>query len=290
MSTYRFIAAERESFGVRMCCRHLGVSPSAFYDWQRRPPSRREVDNRALAKRIGEIHESSRGTYGAPRITAELRADGVRICRKRVARLMRLERLQGVHIRRRRWRKGTGELAPAPDRVARAFRTGEPDRVWVADITYVATEEGWLHLAAIEDLFSRRIVGWAMAPHLRTELVVDALEMAISNRRPARGLVHHSDQGTQFTSFAFGRRLREAGILPSMGAVGTAYDNAVVESFFSTLKRELVHRERFATRAEARSAIFEFIEVFYNRQRRHSTIGMVSPTAFERDYARALTS
>ena len=290
MSIYRFIAAERATFGTKMLCAHLGVSTSAFYDWCSRPPSRRELDDRSLTKRIREIHESSRGTYGAPRVTAELRAAGVRVTRKRVARLMRTARIQGVHIRRRRWRKGPGELGPAPDRVARRFRTHAPDRVWVADITSVITDEGWLHLAAVEDLFSRRIVGWAMAPHLRAELVIDAVEMAIANRKPAPGLVHHSDQGSQFTSFAFGRTLRESGILASMGAVGTAYDNAVAESFFSTLKRELCHRVRFATRAQARSAIFEFIEVFYNRQRRHSTIGMVAPAEFERDYARALTS
>ena len=290
MSIYRFIAAERATFGTLMLCRHLGVSPSAFYDWSSRPPSRREIDNRSITKRIIEIHESSRGTYGAPRVTAELSAQGVRVTRKRVARLMRAARIQGVHIRRRRWRKGPGELGPAPDRVARRFSTDGPDRVWVTDITFIATDEGWLHLAAIEDLFSRRIVGWSMAPHIRTELVIDALEMAVANRRPSPGLVHHSDQGSQFTSFAFGRRLRDTGILPSMGAVGTAYDNAVAESFFATLKRELVDRRRFATRAEARSAIFEFIEVFYNRQRRHSTIGMISPAEFERDYARALTS
>lgn len=290
MSIYRFIAAERASFGAQMLCRDLGVSTSAFYDWQRRLPSRREVDNRALSRRIMEIHEASRGTYGAPRVTAELRAEGMRVSRKRVARLMRASRLQGVHIRRRRWRKGPGELGPAPDRVARRFRTEGPDRIWVADITSVMTEEGWLHLAAVEDLFSRRIVGWAMAPHLRASLVIDAVEMAITNRKPSPGLVHHSDQGSQFTSFAFGRKLRDSGILASMGAVGTAYDNAVAESFFSTLKRELVRRVRFQTRAEARSAIFEFVEVFYNRQRRHSTIGMVSPAEFERHYALALTS
>lgn len=290
MSIYRFIAAERATFGTKMLCLHLGVSTSAFYDWQRRPPSRREVDNRSLTRRISQIHESSHGTYGAPRVTAELRAEGIRVSRKRVARLMRSARLQGVHIRRRRWRKGPGELGPAPDRVARRFRTEAPDVVWVADITSIMTDEGWLHLSAVEDLFSRRIVGWAMAPHLRAELVIDAVEMAIANRRPAPGLVHHSDQGPQFTSFAFGRKLRESGILASMGAVGTAYDNAVAESFFSTLKRELCHRVHFRTRAQARSAIFEFVEVFYNRRRRHSTIGMVSPVEFERDYARALTS
>jgi putative transposase len=290
VSIYRFIAAERATFGVQMLCGHLGVSTSAFYEWSARPPSRREVDNRSLTRRIAQIHEASRGTYGAPRVTAELRAEGLRVSRKRVARLMRAARIQGVHIRRRRWRKGPGELGPAPDRVARRFRTEAPDRVWVADITSIMTEEGWLHLAAVEDLFSRRIVGWAMAPHLRAELVIDAVEMAITNRRPAPGLVHHSDQGSQFTSFAFGRKLRESGILASMGAVGTAYDNAVAESFFSTLKRELVRRVRFTTRTQARSAIFEFVEVFYNRQRRHSTIGMVSPAEFERGYARALTS
>jgi putative transposase len=290
VSIYRFIAAERATFGTQMLCGHLGVSTSAFYDWSARPPSRREVDNRSLTRRIAQIHEASRGTYGAPRVTAELRAEGLRVSRKRVARLMRAARIQGVHIRHRRWRKGPGELGPAPDRVGRRFRTPAPDRIWVADITSIVTEEGWLHLAAVEDLFSRRIVGWAMAPHLRAELVIDAVEMAITNRRPSPGLVHHSDQGSQFTSFAFGRKLRESEILASMGAVGTAYDNAVAESFFSTLKRELVHRVRFATRAQARSAIFEFVEVFYNRQRRHSTIGMVSPVQFERDYARALTS
>jgi len=290
VSIYRFIAAERATFGTRMLCAHLEVSPSAFYGWCSRPPSRREIEGRSLSRRIREIHEASRGTYGAPRITAELRADGLRITRKRVARLMRAERICGVHIRRRRWRKAPGELGPAPDRVERRFSTEAPDRIWVADITFIPTGEGWLHLAAIEDLFSRRVVGWSMAAHVRSELVIDALEMAVTNRRPGPGLVHHSDQGSQFTSFAFGRRLRESGILPSMGAVGTAYDNAVVESFFATLKRELVSRSRFATRAEAKAAIFEFIEVFYNRQRRHSTIGMVSPAAFERDYARALTS
>ena len=220
MSIYRFIVAERATFGVKMLCAHLGVSPSAFYDWCSRPPSRRELDNRSLVKRIAEIHESSRGTYGAPRITAELRADGIRVTRKRVARLMRQARLQGVHIRRRRWRKGPGELGPAPDRVRRWFRTEAPDRVWVADITSISTGDGWLHLTAIEDLFSRRIVGWSMAAHLRAALVIDALEMAVSNRRPAPGLVHHSDQGSQFTSFAFGRRLRESAILPVDGRRG----------------------------------------------------------------------
>jgi putative transposase len=203
---------------------------------------------------------------------------------------MRTARIQGVHVRRRWRRRGRPELGPAPDLVERRFSAEAPDRIWVADITYVPTAEGWLHLAAVMDLHSRAVVGWAMASHLRTDLVIDALEMAIARRRPGEGLVHHSDQGTQFTSFAFGRRLKESGILASMGAVGTAYDNAAAESFFSTLKRELVHRRRFATKTEAKTAIFEWIEVFYNHRRRHSTIGNVSPADFERSYVHAITS
>lgn len=246
--------------------------------------------DRALTKLVREIHDGSRGTYGAPRIWAELRLDhGIRVSRKRVARLMRGARIQGVHVRRRWHRKGRPELGPTPDLVGRRFASDAPDRIWVADITYVPTAEGWLHLAAVIDLHSRAVVGWAMAPHLRTDLVIDALEMAIARRRLGAGLVHHSYQGTQFTSFAFGRRLKDSGILASMGAVGTAYDSAAAESFFSTLKRELVNRRRFATRSEARSAIFEWIEV-YNRRRRHSTIGNVSPAEFERSYVAALTS
>lgn len=269
----------------------LGVSASGFYGWSSRPPSRREIDNVWLTKRITEIWEASRRTYGAPRIRAELRFEGHVVSSKRVARLMRAARIQGVYVRRRyRTTIRALEVAPAPDLLRRRFRVDHPDRVWVADITYVRTTEGFVHLAAVMDLHSRRIVGWQMAPHLRTELVADALEMAIARRRPGPGLVHHSDQGTQFTSLAFGRRLREAGIVPSMGAVGTAYDNAVAESFFGSLKRELVHRRRFATRSQARSEIFEWIEVFYNRQRRHSTLGHLSPAEFEGDYARAVIS
>ncbi len=267
-----------------------GGLPSGFYAWRSRPVSRREIDDRALTRRITEVWEASRRTYGAPRIHAELRYEGMHLSRKRVARLMRACRIQGVHVRRRyRTRRGTASPAPAPDLVSRRFRTQSPDRIWVADITYVSTGEGWLYLAAVLDLYSRRIVGWAMASHLRTELIVDALEMATTRRRPAPGLVHHSDRGTQFTSLAFSRRLRAAGIVPSMGAVGTAYDNAAAESFFGTFKRELVHRTRFATRDQAKAAIFDYIEVFYNRQRRHSTIGDLSPAEFERRYASALS-
>ena len=286
---YRFMLAEKADFPVRFMCARLGVSPSGFYDFTGRPPSRREVSDRELTQRIVQIWESSRGTYGSPRIFAELCFEGHRISRKRVARLMRVARIQGVHVRRRyRTTRRAAGIAPAPDLVARRFSVEQADRIWAADITYVRTGEGFLHLAAVMDLHSRKVVGWAMAPHLRTELVVDALEMAISRRRPRPGLVHHSDQGTQYTSLAFGRRLREAGVLASMGAVGTAYDNAVVESFFGTLKTELVHRSWFATRQQVRSAIFEWIEVFYNRQRRHSTLGQLSPAEFEGRYVSSL--
>lgn len=286
MSVFRFIAAEKATFPVAFMCRHLGVSRSGYHAWAMRPPSSRAIADAQLTLEIVGVHERSRGTYGAPRIHAELAWEGHRVGRKRVARLMGRAGIQGVHVgrafrttRRSRW------AAPAPDLVLRSFTAPAPDRLWVADVTYLRTGEGWLYLAAIVDCFSRRVVGWSMADHLRTELVADALEMAICRRRPAEGLVHHSDAGTQYTSLAFGRRLRQAGIAPSMGSVGDAYDNAVAESFFGTLKRELVHRHRFPTRAAARTAVFDYIECFYNRQRRHSTNGQLSPEEYERRYA-----
>jgi putative transposase len=240
----------------------------------------------ALAHEIVRIHESSRRTYGAPRIHAELRYQGRHVSRKRVARLMRAAHIQGVCVRRRyRTTRRSRFTVPAPDLVARSFNPPSPDRLWVADVTYIRTGEGWLYLAAIIDCFSRRIVGWSMADHLRTELVVDALEMALARRRPIEGLVHHSDAGTQYTSLAFGRRPRQARIAPSMGSVGDALDNAVAESFFGTLKLELVYRHRFPTRTAARTAVFDYIEVFYNRRRRHSTIGQLTREEFERRYA-----
>jgi putative transposase len=204
---------------------------------------------------------------------------------------MRRANIQGVHVRRRfRTTRRSRWASPASDLVARSFMAPAPDRLWVADVTYVRTEEGWLYLAAIVDCFSRRVVGWSMADHLRTELVADALEMAITRRRPGEGLVQHSDAGTQYTSLAFGRRLRLAGIAPSMGSVGDALDNAVAERFFATLKRELIHGHGFPTRAAARSAVFDYIEIFYNRRRLHSTIGQLSPAEFERRYAAALAT
>ena len=283
MSCYRLIEAEKAHHGVSRSCRVLGVSRAGFYAWQDRPPSARAVADQLLTAQIRAIHQRSRGTYGAPRIHAELRLDhGVQVARKRVARLMRTAGLVGCHRRRRGLTRRDPQAAPAPDLVGRAFTATAPNHVWTADITYVPTWSGWLYLAVVLDVYSRRVVGWAMADHLRTELVVNALDMAIWNRRPQPGLVHHSDQGCQYTSLAFGRRLREAGLVASMGSVGDCYDNAVTESFLATLECELLDRTRFATRTQARTAVFDYLEGFYNPRRRHSTLGYLSPADYER--------
>jgi putative transposase len=227
------------------------------------------------------VHRASRGTYGAPRIHAELTAEGLPIGRKRIARLMRAAGLQGVSRRKARTTVRDETARPAPDLVDRQFTAAGPDRLWVADITYVPTWAGFLYLAVVLDAWSRRVIGWAMAAHLRTELVVAALDMAIAQRRPT-DVIHHSDQGCQYTSLAFGRRCREAGVRPSMGSVGDAYDNAMCESFFATLECELLDRERFRTQADARLAVFDFIEGWYNPRRRHSALDYLSPMIYER--------
>jgi putative transposase len=280
---HRFIRAEKATYDLRTLCHVLGVSRSGYYAWRCRPPSARAIADGELTQAIRRIHETSRGTYGWPRVHAELRYEGIRCSGKRVARLMRAAGLHGIPARGRRGltRRRPG-VAPHPDLVRRNFVATELDRLWVADISYVPTDEGWLYLATILDCCSRRVVGWSMSERLLSDLVVDALDMATSRRRPAPGLVHHSDQGSQYLALAFTRRLQDAGIAPSMGGVGTAYDNAAAESLFATIKRELVHRHRFPTRAAARTAIFEFIEVFYNRRRLHSSIGMLAPAQFER--------
>jgi putative transposase len=292
VSAFRLIEAERASFSVPLMCRVLGVSRSGYYDWKDRPPSRRSREDAALAQKIHEIHHRSRATYGAPRVHAELRAIGIRCGRKRVARLMREEGLKGC-LRGRKKRTTTrrdGSAVPAPDLVRRNFAAVAPDRLWVADITYVKTDEGFLYLGFVLDAYSRRLVGWAMRTHLRTELVVDALQMAIWRRKPSAGLIHHSDQGAQYTSLSFGKRLEEAGIVPSMGNVGSAYDNAMAESFIATLKTELLYRDHWPTRESARIAIFEYLEGFYNRRRLHSSLGYRSPADFEEGRMRETTA
>jgi putative transposase len=279
--------ANQAVHSVRAMCRALDVSPSGFYAARNRPPSARAVSDAELSSRIRVIHDESRGTYGMPRVHAELAAGGVRIGRKRVARLMRLENLEGVSRRRKTFTTVRDRDArPAPDLVERDFTATAPDQLWVADITYVPTWTGFLYLAVVLDVWSRRVVGWAMATHLRTELVLEAQDMAVEQRRPT-SVIHHSDQGCQYTSVAFGLRCREVGIKPSMGSVGDAYDNAMCESFFATLECELIDRRRFQSQAEARMAVFDFIEGFYNPRRRHSALDYVSPVEYERKYALA---
>ena len=284
MSSYRLIEAERTSFPVQFMCRMLGVSRSGYYDWKSRPPSSRSRENATLTSKIHEIHRRSRESYGSPRIHAELRALGAHCGRKRVARLMREARLQGcMRGRKKRTTRQSGRSVPAKDLLQRSFAATEVDKIWVADITYVATREGFLYLAFILDVHSRRVVGWAMESHLRTQLVVDALQMAVWRRKPAPGLVHHSDQGVQYTALSFAERLREVGITPSMGRTGTALDNAMAESFVSSLKAELVSRLEFPSRQAAKTAIFEYLETFYNTRRLHSALGYMSPADFEED-------
>jgi len=284
---FRWIAAEKANHPVKAMCRVLGVSRSGFYAWQARPPSERTLSDAWLSERIRAIHAANRGVYGAPRVHAELAlAHQVRVGRKRVERLMRQAGLSGLIARKRgRTTVRVPGVRVADDLVARDFAPAAPNVLWVADITYLRTWEGWLYLAAVQDAYSRRIVGWALADHMRAELVVDALQMAIARRRPDPGLVSHSDQGSQFVSLAFGHACAGAGIARSMGSRGDCYDNAVAESFFATLKKELVHRSSWPTRRGLETAVFDYIETFYNRRRRHSTLGMLSP----RDYERAQT-
>lgn len=267
-----------------MMCRVLDVSSSGYYAWLKRARSKRRVEDDVLGKKVRIIYWWSRGTYGAPRIHQELKASGKEIGRKRVARLLRESGLAAVS--RRKWVRTTlsdRAVRPAADLVDRRFTATGPNQLWVADITYIPiTAGGFLYLAVVLDVWSRRIVGWSMQNHLRTDLVTAALEMAIQQRKPAQGVIHHSDQGCQYTSIEFGRRCRKAGVRPSMGSVGDCYDNAMCESFFATLKSELIDRYRFRVAAEAKAAIFAFIEGWYNRQRRHSSIDYLSPNEFER--------
>ena len=283
MSIYRIISAERASFPVSLQCKVLGVSRSGYYGWANGVPSDRALSDAWLTEKIREIHRRARGVYGVRRVHAELRlGHDVRVGRKRVERLMRQAGISGLVTRRRgRTTIRVPGVRVADDLVKREFTPLAPNVLWVADITYLPSWDGWLYLAAVQDTFSRRIVGWSMAEHMRAELVVDALKMAINRRRPEPGLVHHSDQGSQYVSLAFGQQARDAGIAVSMGSKGDCFDNAVAESFFSTLKKELVRRQTWKTRRELGAAVFEYIEVFYNRQRRHSTLGYLSPEQYE---------
>jgi putative transposase len=267
-----------------VACRVLGVSTSGYYEWLGRPESPRTLRNKELTKMIHDIHEQSRGTYGWPRIHAELRLGlGEHVNHKRVARLMRAAGIQGLYRRRRRGctiRNPADQ--PATDLVNRHFTVAEPDRLWLTDITEHPTAEGKVYCAAVMDAYSRRIIGWSIADHMRVELVIDALGMATLRRKPQHGdTILHSDHGSQYTAWAFGKRLEAAGILPSMGTIGDCFDNSMMESFWGTMQLELLDSRAWKTRAELATAIFEWIECWYNPRRRHSSIGMLSPTQFE---------
>ena len=276
------MSAHQAEFPIRVMARVLKVSASGYYAWRSRPASARATVDADLTRRIRPIHAASRATYGAPRIHAELRADGVPIARKRVARLMRTAGVVGVSRRRSvRTTRLDPAHRPATDLVRRNFAVTAPSQLWIADITFVPTMAGFLFLAVVLDAWSRRIVGWAFSADLKTRVVLDALDMALAVRRPD-GVIHHSDKGSQYTSLAFGDRCRQAGVRPSTGSVGDTYDNAMCESFFATLECELIDRHRFRSHTEARMATFHFIEGFYNPSRRHSALGYLSPLEYER--------
>jgi len=283
VSCYRIVLAEKARTPVSVACELLGVSTSGYYAWASRAPSDRALSDAWLAEKVKAVHAENRGVYGSRRVMAELRlGEGVAVSRKRVQRLMRAAGLSGLISRKRgRTTIRVPGVRVADDLVERRFRPDAPDVLWVADITYLRTWEGWLYLAAVQDAYSRRIVGGSMADHMRAELVVDALEMALWRRRPDIGLVHHSDRGGQYVSLSFGQTARAAGIAVSMGAKGCALDNAVCEAFFATLKKELTRRRSWPTRRELETAVFAWIEGWYNRRRLHSTLGYVAPAEFE---------
>jgi putative transposase len=279
-----------DGFPVAVACRVLQVSTSGYYDWRDRSPSSRDVADAYLLDTILAVHAASRGTYGVRRVHAELAlGQGLRCGRKRVERLMRVHRLAGVH--RRRFRRDRPAPATHADLVGRVFTADRPDRLWVTDITQHHTGDGWVYCAVVLDVFSRRAVGWSIADHLRAELVVDALDMARWRRKPPPATtIVHSDHGPQYTSWIFGHRLRQAGLMGSMGAVGSAWDNALMESFFGSMQIELLDRRDWRTRAELANAIFEWIEAFYNPIRRHSSLGYHSPLEHERLHTAAETA
>lgn len=282
---FEFIRAENANFPIALLCRTLGVSRSGYYSWAEREPSARARDNEALAVEVRAVHARSRGTYGSPRVHRDVRRRRP-VSRKRIARIMRENGLYGRRPPRFRTTTDSNHAEPIASNVlARDFSSTAPDRKWVGDITYVWTGEGWLYLAVLIDLFSRRVVGWAVADHLRTELASRALKMALGRRRPPTKLVHHSDRGCQYASTEYNSLLRAAGATSSMSRRGNCWDNSVAESFFATLKKELIHRYRWLSRSDAANAIAEYIEVFYNNHRLHSSIGYLSPAEFEAEYS-----
>lgn len=279
---YKFMAEHEHEFRIQRMCRVLGVGRSGYYAWCSRSASQRVQEDEALLVKIQQEYQLSRGTYGSPRIYAALQKQGVKCSRKRVARLMHLHKITGRKRQKRRpvTTQRDPDTIPAPNLLNQEFYASAPDQKWVSDITYIETAEGWLYLASILDLFSRKVVGWAMADHMEASLVEDALKMALQQRQPEAGLLHHSDQGRQYTSIAYQDRLANAHCQVSMSRTGNCYDNAAMESFFGTLKTECA-TQPFATRAQARTAIFEFIEAWYNRQRLHSSLDYLSPIEFE---------
>lgn len=279
---YGFIRDHESSYPVTTMCRALGVSRSGYYAWRARPPSARACANARLLTRIREIHARSRENYGALKTWRALLAAGEICGRHRVARLRQAHGIQAKRLRRFRSAYAPRNSEPAPANLLnRQFTAPAPDRVWAGDITFIPTREGWLYLAVLLDLYSRRVVGWAMSATMNRALVIDALTMAIEHRRPRHGLIHHTDQGVLYATSAYRAVLKQHGLIPSMSRKGDCYDNAVVESFFSNLKNELTWHCRFQTRDAARAAIFEYIEVFYNRQRLHQTLDYVSPVRYE---------
>jgi putative transposase len=283
---YAFIAAHVAQFPMRLMCRALEVSRSGYYAWRKRPASSRSMKNRLLLERIKEVHKKSRKTYGSPRVHRQLVAEGERCGRGRVERLMSAN---GIRAKQKRKFVATTDskhnLPVAQNILKREFWVDEPNTVWSSDITYIPTDEGWLYLAGVLDLCSRTAVGWSMSETLEKRLVLDALKMAYQRRRPGKGLIHHSDRGSQYASDDYGNLLKSYGMQMSMSRKGDCWDNAVMESFFGTLKKELVHHRKYRTRAEARQDIFEFIEVFYNRERLHSSLGYMSPADYEKRIA-----
>jgi putative transposase len=280
---FRFIEDRRADYPVTVLCDVLGVSTAGYYAWRSRPESRRSAANREIVDDIKQVHRDTSGRYGSPRIHAELKAQGRGVSRGRIERLMRHHGIRAIMARPRRVRTTDSRhgFPIAPNLLDRDFTASAPNRIWLADITYVETDQGWLYLAAVMDLYSRRIVGWAMEDHLRAELPLAALAMAISAKRPGAGLIHHSDRGVQYASADYRKMMQSAGFKVSMSRKADCYDNAPMESFFHTLKTELVHHRHYATRNEATRDIFAYIEGFYNRTRRHSAIGYVSPIEME---------